>query len=97
MYVGGIIVIFVYLRSLIQSSKVNLLGRQGRLLVARGLAVRGVSVTARGNQKEEGAWVDVGFTTTGAPLILFRLVYLLTALFSVYRLCQKSEGPIKSY
>jgi len=94
-YLGGIIVMFVYLRSLIQSAKISTPGTQYGVLVGAGLALLTVSSSLLSIDQKEQVWVDRGFSYSNAPLVVFMVVYLLVALISVYRLCEKREGPIK--
>lgn len=98
MYVGGIIVIFIYLRRLVQSAKITLVGARGYLLGALLLSlIRGTSLLNAPRRDGRGTWVAIRYTLRRGPLAGFGALYLLGALLRVYRLCQKGEGPIKTH
>ena len=94
-YVGGIIVIFAYLSRLIQLSKINLLNIYTTFFIL----VRAIVITFMffllENCCPQVYWLSSGFVKSNVPLIIFSVLYLLVGLISVYRLCQKTEGPIK--
>jgi len=97
-YVGGIMVIFIYLRRLVQSTKITLVGARGYLLRALLLSLlRRVSLLSVPGRDDRRAWVAVSYSLRRGPLAVFGALYLLGALLSVYRLCQKGEGPIKTH
>ena len=89
-------VIFIYLRRLIQSAKLTLVGAwRGPLLGGLAGLRGGLSLLAPPTGWEGITWVATRFSLRSAPLAGVGALYLLGALVSVYRLCQKGEGPIK--
>ena len=94
-YLGGIIVIFVYLRRLVQSIKINLLRTQAPFLLGITLLIISSSWTLGVGSSHKRAWVETGYLCSRRGLLLFIVAYLLGALLRVYRLCEKHEGPIK--
>ena len=97
-YVGGIIVIFIYLSRLIQSAKITLVGARGPLGGGLLLGLRArVNFWIALGKREAELWVTTSFTLSRAPLAGLGALYLLGALVRVYRLCQKGEGPIKRF
>ena len=87
---------FVYLRRLIQSAKINTLGTQYRFFIRVALGILAISGALRVLGEKGQVWVDRGFVSSNTTLVIFIVIYLLVALLSVYRLCQKREGPIKT-
>jgi len=88
-------VMFVYLRSLIQSAKISTSGTQYGFFVGAALALLGMSGALSLLGEKGRVWVDRGFSSSNTTLVVFIVIYLLVALLSVYRLCQKREGPMK--
>lgn len=94
-YLGGMIVMFVYLSRLAQSAKVYLLG--GHLLrVFLVLPLTYSLILFKVQIPFSLCWVEIGFSYFNISLLVFILLYLLQALFRVCRLCEKSEGPMKN-
>ena len=94
-YLGGIIVIFAYLSRLVQPIKINLLRSS---IVLAGLLLLGGPIRLRAlllNLTRHETWTDTRFFFRNLALVVFMVVYLLLALLSVYRLCEKQEGPMK--
>ena len=91
----GIIVIFAYLRRLVQPIKINLLRSSivyTRLFLLRGpIGLRTLLLSSTIHE----TWTDARFFFRNLALVLLMVVYLLLALLSVYRLCEKQEGPMK--
>jgi len=88
-------VIFAYLRRLVQPMKINLLRTSVMgmaLLILGGPAVlRTLFFRLVGHE----TWTDTRFFFRNLSLIVIIVVYLLLALLRVYRLCEKQEGPMK--
>jgi len=94
-YVGGIIVMFIYLARLMQGEKIPPLGPSVLLLAG---APSACIVWARGLQgrlPELSLWVNVRMWLVNGPLVIFLIFYLLVALIGVCRICEKVAGPIK--
>ena len=94
-YLGGIIVIFAYLRRLVQPIKINLL--RNSIVYTGLLIIRGpmrLSTLLFSLTRHE-TWADTRFFSRSLSLIFIMVLYLLLALLSVYRLCEKQEGPMK--
>jgi len=94
-YVGGIIVIFLYLTRLISSFKIK--PWKITLLEFRGLArvVIFLSPLEATLFTAKKRFLRARFHYQRCTLIFFLIFYLLIALILVFKLCQKQEGPLK--
>jgi len=95
-FVGGIIVLFIYITRLINSSNIRLL----IILITplTFLLITGVLVWVSFIWfiPARFLWVRECLNFSLLRLVLFLVLYLLVSLLTVCRLCQKNEGPIKS-
>ena len=93
-YVGGIMVIFVYLSSLISRFKINLIS----VISERGAALLGALrvfyLQSPRVRTRFFSWTGVGFYLISFGLIRFLIFYLLIGLISVFKICDKTEGPL---
>ena len=96
-FVGGIIVLFLYMTSLMTSSKISWVTTPRTpwalfILVGTGSAL-GLSCL----KLESGTlWVEQIMRLSCVFLTVFLILFLLTNLITVCSLCQKCEGPMKS-
>jgi len=95
-FVGGIIVLFIYITRLINSSNIKLLTILITPLIS--LLIIGVFVWVLFTWfiSTRFLWIRECLNFSLLRLVLFLVLYLLVSLLTVCRLCQKNEGPIKS-
>jgi len=87
-------VIFVYLSSLIRRFKINLIS----VVSERGVALLGVLTVfylqSPRVRTRFFSWTGVRFYLISFGLIGFLIFYLLMGLISVFKICDKAEGPL---
>ena len=92
-YVGGVIVMFTYMTSVITKTKIITMGPRWvtfRVI----LGVCSLSAYSLATPSRE-LWACGGYTLDSVPLLFFLVNYILLALVRVFNLLNKKAGPIK--
>ena len=93
-YVGGIIIIFTYITSVIASRKI--LGVTPRTVSGLAVALIIFATAHTSNPAStQVLWPGIILGANVIPFIFFIVVYLLLALISVFILIEKEAGPLK--
>jgi len=96
-YIGGIMVLFLYITSLITSAKISWLATPRApwvLLILLRVVLTRRAITS--DAKNSVMWTEQIITLNCLFISVFLILFLLVNLLTVCSLCQKYEGPIKS-
>ena len=93
-YVGGIIIIFTYLTSVLTYSKITLIRfRWGVVILFFISALRGRLTTSPHIQVR--VWPAISFLCETTPFLFFLVNYILLTLVRIFLIVRKEDGPIK--
>jgi len=96
LFIGGIIVIFIYITRLISSAKVS----WGKLRLIVGILLVLILVRIKlffSSLTPAKLWARGAIELRSLSLLVYLILFLLIRLLVVCRLAQKHIGPIKSY
>jgi len=94
-YVGGVIIIFVYLTSLLSGAKIaSYSPRLVRLVAIIAGARFNINLSPVTPQAQQ-LWLYQGLDDSVGPLVCYSILYLLLALVIVFFITSKLDGPIK--
>merc|ERR1712080_678917 len=97
-FLGGVIVLVVYITTLAANEKFILIKRYGTFLVVIVLTLVGtIRIPFRGRMRglaPNSNSVTVIFESANASLYVFRVLYLLLALICVVKVIKLEKGPL---
>ena len=96
LFIGGIIVIFIYITSLISSSKIRWWKPTWWVRGAFFLALMSLKIFFNPLASRQ-IWAGSAIELTSLALLIYLILFLLVRLLVVCNLSQKHVGPIKSY
>jgi len=95
-YVGGVIIIFVYITRVLSESKLLILGVRG--IFGIGLLFMPLVTFNYFRHKDSPGfmWVGQGINFSASFLVVYRILYLFLALVIVFFISNKLTGPLKA-
>jgi len=94
-YVGGVIIIFVYLTRLLSGAKITTFSARLTGLVGAGLGSGFVTNFTYLVPQVQPLWLCQGLDSSVGALVCYSIMYLLLALVIVFFITSKLDGPIK--
>ena len=94
-YLGGIMVLFLYTLRISKPSKV-ILSNPGRLFLVIALIFISDLLFGVLDMGGFGSKIRTGFFSGRSPIITFLVLYLFIALLAVMKLSETTQGPIKN-
>ena len=92
---GGIIVIFIFIRRLVRSFKINLLNINPLYFIQFFILAIFIKEIINPFLKNTISWLNIRFRPRCNSIIIIYVFFLLISLITVLIICEKTEGPLK--